>query len=254
MTDSPARSPAETADSPRRPRKRPVGRPRNAGVEQGNPREGILQAAAQLFNRQGFAGTSMSQIARKAGLNQSSIYYWFPSKEHLLDDLLVQHRTTLHFAEEIRDDDASVSARLYAVAFQDTMNLCSLPIDFYELEAAASSSRTCFEEFFDTYHHLGTVIRSLIEEGISREEFVRTDPWRVTLTMMVTDEGLQHRYHQGRLGHRMFNSDPANQVIECTKRSFAQLGADCALTGLIANLDSLDAIRTEAERRKWLKA
>lgn len=43
----------------------------------------ILLASSNLFVKQGFAGTSISQIAKKAKVNQSLIYHYFSSKEEL---------------------------------------------------------------------------------------------------------------------------------------------------------------------------
>lgn len=46
-------------------------------------RKKILQAAAELFINSGFEGVSISQIAKKAEINQSLIYHYFESKEEL---------------------------------------------------------------------------------------------------------------------------------------------------------------------------
>ena len=46
-------------------------------------RERILGSAIELFNRWGFAKTSLDEIARNAYIAKSTIYYYFPSKENL---------------------------------------------------------------------------------------------------------------------------------------------------------------------------
>lgn len=43
----------------------------------------ILAAAQELFVAKGFDGVSISEIARKADINQSLIYHYFESKENL---------------------------------------------------------------------------------------------------------------------------------------------------------------------------
>lgn len=43
----------------------------------------IIHSAALLFARYGFSGTSMSRIARKAGVNKASVYYHFRGKDTL---------------------------------------------------------------------------------------------------------------------------------------------------------------------------
>jgi len=46
--------------------------------------EAVLQAAARLFHRQGFHGTSLDDIARSLGVSKPTLYYYVASKEHIL--------------------------------------------------------------------------------------------------------------------------------------------------------------------------
>src|SRR5215470_17477901 len=46
-------------------------------------RERILARSAQLFNRQGYSGSSLSDIMRETGLEKGGIYNHFTSKEQL---------------------------------------------------------------------------------------------------------------------------------------------------------------------------
>lgn len=45
--------------------------------------EKILQSACKIFPEHGFSGTSISMLAKEAGINQSLIYHHFGSKEEL---------------------------------------------------------------------------------------------------------------------------------------------------------------------------
>jgi AcrR family transcriptional regulator len=47
--------------------------------------EAIVAAAADLFARRGFDGTSMNAIAKSAGLTIGSLYQYFPSREAIVD-------------------------------------------------------------------------------------------------------------------------------------------------------------------------
>ncbi len=46
-------------------------------------RSKILKAAAKIFNEQGFAGTSLADIAKKIDINQSLIYHYYENKAEL---------------------------------------------------------------------------------------------------------------------------------------------------------------------------
>lgn len=48
----------------------------------------ILDALSELLSDQNIQNISVSDIARKAGIGKGSIYYYFPSKEAILDALI----------------------------------------------------------------------------------------------------------------------------------------------------------------------
>lgn len=48
-----------------------------------NKRERLVQAATDLFHRRGYAGVSLSDVARESGVLQGNIYYYFKTKRSL---------------------------------------------------------------------------------------------------------------------------------------------------------------------------
>jgi AcrR family transcriptional regulator len=63
-------------------------------------RDSILEAAAKLFRRQGYSATTLRQIAATAEIKAASIYYYFDSKEAILDEVL--HRGLLRVFEAVK--------------------------------------------------------------------------------------------------------------------------------------------------------
>ena len=57
-------------------------------MERGNTKKAILEAALELFSRQGFEATSISQIADAVGIRKASLYSHFDSKQAILDALV----------------------------------------------------------------------------------------------------------------------------------------------------------------------
>jgi AcrR family transcriptional regulator len=53
-------------------------------ADPGGRRAQIMAAAAELFNRQGFAVTSMADLAVRIGIGKASLYHYFRTKEDLL--------------------------------------------------------------------------------------------------------------------------------------------------------------------------
>ena len=70
--------------------KRPRGRPRKTPQErnEGNRRQDIVKAAAKLFRRNGFNGTSTRDIACAVGMHSGSLFCHFKSKDALLYEVM----------------------------------------------------------------------------------------------------------------------------------------------------------------------
>ncbi|MDO8777908.1 MAG: TetR/AcrR family transcriptional regulator [Burkholderiaceae bacterium] len=70
--------------------KRPRGRPRKTLEErnEGLGRQAIIKAAAKLFRRHGFNGTSTRDIACAVGMHSGSLYCHFKSKDALLYEVM----------------------------------------------------------------------------------------------------------------------------------------------------------------------
>lgn len=67
-------------------------------------RDRITDAAAELFLRNGYAQTSLRDIAAAVGIKAGSIYYHFDSKESLLADILARGITVMEVAFERATD------------------------------------------------------------------------------------------------------------------------------------------------------
>ena len=60
-----------------------------------NTKEDLRNHARRLFAKHGYEGVSMRDIAGSVGFRQSAIYNHFPSKQHLLVDLMESHMERL---------------------------------------------------------------------------------------------------------------------------------------------------------------
>lgn len=89
--------------------------------EQETSRARITDSAAALFLDQGYAQTSLRDIAAAAGIKAGSIYYHFDSKEALLLDILEQGIAAMeegydHAAAETRGGDGATRIRAHVHA------------------------------------------------------------------------------------------------------------------------------------------
>ncbi|HXD25952.1 MAG TPA: helix-turn-helix domain-containing protein, partial [Propionibacteriaceae bacterium] len=79
-------------------------------------RERILDVALDLFRQHGYEATTMRMIANAAGVALGNSYYYFPSKDHLVQAFYERMHTDLVDAcRGILDDQVALQARLRLV-------------------------------------------------------------------------------------------------------------------------------------------
>jgi AcrR family transcriptional regulator len=78
-----------------------------------NRREEILRAAQDLFHRQGYANTSLDDIARAVGIKREGLYYYFPNRPEILIAIIKPLGLQLRDrVREIREGDASPEEKM----------------------------------------------------------------------------------------------------------------------------------------------
>lgn len=64
--------------------------------EENTTREKLVEAARDLFLFQGYNGTGVAEIVKRAGVRPGSLYYFFPTKEDLLVAVLEWYRDNIY--------------------------------------------------------------------------------------------------------------------------------------------------------------
>ncbi len=136
-------------------------------------RESILEAAETLFQRWGIHKTTMEDIAREAGKGKSSIYYYFKSKEAMLEAVAMRQaeRITLAVQKEVA---AKTTAREQLLAyvttsFRETRQAVTLfAIARGEIRANQQLIRGVVDQYYARHaEFVGKILRA----GIERHEF-----------------------------------------------------------------------------------
>jgi len=104
-------------------------------------RQAILDAASRLFIEKGFGGTNINDIADAVGVTRTALYYYFPSKEAMLEAL------TLEVTEKASQLAQTVSRRnklppdeaLRQLILQHAGLILSHPLQFRVVERSESS-------------------------------------------------------------------------------------------------------------------
>lgn len=85
-------------------------------MEKNNVEQQIIEAAKQVFVEKGFAETSMSDIAVRAGINRPALHYYFRTKERMFEAVFAD--LVCSFAPSITEaiqQDAPIADRIARV-------------------------------------------------------------------------------------------------------------------------------------------
>lgn len=94
-------------------------------------RQHILEAAGRCFGRQGFHKTTMHDICAEASISPGALYNYFPSKEEIIEAMVVERRRRgLVRAEEARRISSTTDAlNILAGAFDDLCDMSGCAVD-----------------------------------------------------------------------------------------------------------------------------
>jgi AcrR family transcriptional regulator len=150
------------------------------GVTPPGTRGRILQAGLELFAESGFAGASIRQIASVVGINSATLYAHYPSKGHVLAELVrIGHEEMRARLTEVADDtrDDSAARQLAALVRAHVLVHTDYPLlavvtnsELHALdpELAAPSLRLREE--------CRRLLADVLERGIKNGEFSIDDP------------------------------------------------------------------------------
>jgi TetR/AcrR family fatty acid metabolism transcriptional regulator len=136
----------------------------------------ILDAAVQVFARQGFHTCRVSDIADEAGVAYGLVYHYFSAKEQILDTLFLERWDIMLAA--IAEADASERSpqdKLYAIAAfiidsyrhdPDVMKVIIVEVT----RAANTFGRTHIAKIRDAYAQIAAIVARAQDEGIFRTE------------------------------------------------------------------------------------
>jgi AcrR family transcriptional regulator len=229
-------------EEPPRRDTRPVGRPRIEGTSgAASPRDEIIAAATHLFAEKGYGQTTMSDISRAVGLQQSSLYYWFRRKEMILGAVLTVNRAPLEFIGRVGAGSGAPSLKLYRLLRFDTRQLCLSPVDFNEIERLTENQPEDFADFWRDYTRLHEWVASLVRAGVDEGEFIDCDAEVTAIGLLCLNEGVQKRFrYQDR--HDPVGDSPFRHTAR-TADGWAEVVATTSLRSLLRRPDDVVELR-----------
>ncbi|MCB0285012.1 MAG: TetR/AcrR family transcriptional regulator [Calditrichaeota bacterium] len=149
----------------------------------------IFQAAKEIFLEKGKEGASMREIAKRADINASMLYYYFRSKDKLYERVFIEELHTF-FGDFIDSFVETVDFQAFLHRFIDTYTdkLAKHPhiIRFilWELDRGAGLVTQTLHAIFDERGFSRNPLLQRVEQAISDGHIRRVDPLNLILTLI----------------------------------------------------------------------
>jgi AcrR family transcriptional regulator len=126
----------------------------------------IVEAAAAVMGRQGFAETSIKDIAAAAGIAGGLVHYYFESKEDLLSAVVRAHcDDMLEASRAAFVDDGTPPLNRVAVGLQRSLEHCAASPEgwrlFFEMVALSGHNPRVRQTLMDLYREVGAVTEEI---------------------------------------------------------------------------------------------
>jgi len=161
--------------------------------ELSSARERILEAAKAAFSERGFDGVSMEEIAQRAGVRKPLIYYYFPSKEVLFEEVWNRALEELenHIFKEVENENYYVrKIKRFLRAYIDFVTSRKVLSKVIEKERASvldeSGQGDVWKRLKRRYDDFLNRVAQLIEEG-KKNELVNPEIDSQTAAKLITE-------------------------------------------------------------------
>ncbi len=159
----------------------------------------ILDAAQKRFAHFGFTKVTMDEIAQDLGIGKASLYYYFPTKESIVREVILreQHRFDETMSEILRENlTAGQKFRLYMerrwVYLNELINLSG--INAVTIQHYKPLFGDLYERFTETELR---IVNQILNEGRTTGEFTIGDTTETASVLLQAFRGFRMAYLKG---------------------------------------------------------
>jgi AcrR family transcriptional regulator len=157
----------------------------------------LLAAARDLFFEQGYSGTTMVQVAQRAGLSKRATYLYFKNKDELFISVASAGLEILQaWLEEIDVEQGSLQSRIQRT-MEVYLRFATDESQYFRIifsEASegmiANVSPELREQMARQERHCLAVVARIIERGVREGVLPPSDPWETAVIYWGTATGI----------------------------------------------------------------
>jgi AcrR family transcriptional regulator len=148
-------------------------------------RREIVTGAANLFDREGYYATNMANLAHAVGLQKPTLYYYFSSKNEILNWIHEEFIDLLIEKAHARVEEGLAPADELRAVMRDVLELMDthrghVRVFFEHYRELSEADQATIREKRDRYQ---AVVEDVVRRGIEDRSFRQVDPRLATLAL-----------------------------------------------------------------------
>ncbi|MDE3230920.1 MAG: TetR/AcrR family transcriptional regulator [Chloroflexota bacterium] len=149
----------------------------------------ILEAALEVFARQGFHDARMDDIAQASGLSKGALYLYYKSKDAIIGALMrtlfsvvMRGVRTIEQSDQPARDRILLTTNRFADEMERFAGMLPVMLEFYAVAARDRTVRVYLREMYVDYT---ASLARVIEQGMARGEFRAGDDAESLATALI---------------------------------------------------------------------
>lgn len=195
----------------------------------------ILNAARELLSKNGFAKTTLDDIANAIGMKKSSIYYYYNSKEALLEDVINKEgEKYCILIDNALNNNSSILDILieYETAKFNYVNE-TVKLQQVSTDVLIEIKKMMFDRIKIIRQKELDMLKTILDKSIKKKEIKKCDTVKVAELLLTISEALRHREFY-------LASFTVNKIVDFSKAIDEMIFAiKMILSGLLINQTNL---------------
>jgi TetR/AcrR family transcriptional regulator len=180
----------------------------------------ILASARKRFAYFGFSKVTMDEIAADCGMAKASLYYYYPNKERLFEEVIIdEQRHFLRDMEDLLGQDTHAPQKLHEYVgrrfqlFRELINLGSLGGQNWR------EMKSLFEHLLRNLEAQELkLVQHILDSGVSAGDFTIESPQRTARLLLHVLQGLRLRaLHNGHEPGGKAYSTLREEMVSCVE-------------------------------------
>ncbi|MDJ0722856.1 MAG: TetR/AcrR family transcriptional regulator [Desulfobacterales bacterium] len=157
-------------------------------------RERIKTAAAECLARFGYEKTTMEDIARRVGLNKTSLYYYFENKEAIFIEVVIEEAQLFIGALQAKIESVSGCRRRILTYLSERLRYYRKVVNLHNLSLdTLNRVQPRFKALYQSVLERETAfIKHILEQGMQSGEIRDSHPGRLAHAIMTVADALKH--------------------------------------------------------------